>query len=438
MIDIEDVWSTTTALKTQFSAAMLDARANVTIPRQAFRTVIGDEGLQAILETLGFRMVLRPRQSAQDTQLVPPWMGLEDPPPRRSMRLSTNTPRPRALIFPKGTLRQYPEEEDYIWLVTPMATVAPETLAIIMEDAAAGQWFYAEIPCPHWLPRTSKFVMSLSMKDTEQVPISLATPPSTAFELVQIHDVMDFSFRQAHFLHRGFTHTTCNHTSFALSLAAAMVLLEPVVDDAPAIMHRALRALEAGLTSVQQLCLFQRFVTPATEEEELGDYPAVWPTPSIPSRIIGISTTTASLNEFVNLDRHTDDFLALFRSEIAGSESTNLHSHDQFRQTIYVLWPRGDVDTGYGHLVVRTGEGPTAGAIYEQVRTLTTQKACTETFIKKAASRNAKAKNNGATGEEDTDNEDDGAHQEEEEQGEGGEDAQCGEGVDGANNGNEG
>jgi len=281
-----------------------------------------------------------------------------------------------------------------------MATVALDTLAIIMEDATAGQWFYAEVPCPHWLPKTAQFVMSLSMKDTVQVPISLATPATTAFELVQIHDAVDYAFRQTHFLHRGFQHTSCHQTAFVLSLAAAMVLLEPVVDDAPAIMRRAASAIDAGLTPMQQLRLFQRFLTPATEEEELGDYPAVWPTPSLPSRVIGISTVTTSLTAFVNLDRHTDDFIDLFKSEVQGSQSVNLYTHDRFRQTIYVIWPRGDFDTGYGHLVIRTGEGPTAAALYAIVRDCTIQKAISESLIKKAAGRTVRFKANETTGED--------------------------------------
>jgi len=90
------------------------------------------------------------------------------------------------------------------------------------------------------------------------------------------------------------------------------------------------------------------------------------------------------------------------------------------------------MDTGYGHLVIRTGTGPTAGAIYDRVRDLMQQTSCTDDFIKKAASRNAKRKADQTTFEEGTDNEGEAANQEDSGQGEG-EDAQIREGANSEN-----
>ena len=62
-------------------------------------------------------------------------------------------------------------------------------------------------------------------------------------------------------------------------------------------------------------------------------------------------------------------------------------TYDHYQQTLYVLWPRGDVDTGYGHIVVRAGKGPTARALDAHFRALTTQRADTDDFIRTAAGR---------------------------------------------------
>jgi len=107
----------------------------------------------------------------------------------------------------------------------------------------------------------------------------------------------------------------------------------------------------------------------------------------LPSRIIGISTHTTALTAYVNLDRQPEEFVALFGAAITNSECATLHSHDHYQQTLYVLWPRGDVDTGYGHIVVRAGRGPTARALDAHFRAHTAQRADTDDFIKAAAGR---------------------------------------------------
>ena len=165
-----------------------------------------------------------------------------------------------------------------------------------------------------------------------------------------------------------------------------MVLMETELSGAPALMNKAVAAIEAGLTPLQQLRLFQRFVRPSTDLEDDARR-SVWPPPALPSKIVGIITHTAALTGYVNLDRHSEDFVALFGAAIKDSECATLHLHDNHQQTLYVLWPRGDVDTGYGHIVVRAGKGPTARALDDHFRALTTQKADTEEFIKAAAGR---------------------------------------------------
>jgi len=90
--------------------------------------------------------------------------------------------------------------------------------------------------------------------------------------------------------------------------------------------------------------------------------------------------------------------------------------------------------------VIRTGEGLTAADLYALVRDCTKQKACSESFIKKAAGRTVRFKTNETTGEEeeDTDTEEEGVNHKDDEQEEYEEEELAREGIEGAAHEHEG